>query len=414
MSDSRVSTRLSAGLSAVDYYEFLRREGCDFYAGVPDSLLSAFCTCVQDQMERQGLRQNFWITANEGAAVAMAIGHYLGQPRGTNSVPVVYLQNSGLGNTLNPIISMADPLVYSIPILLMVGWRGELGEGTEEVGKQRKDEPQHRKQGRVTIGWLQASGIPYAVLPAELAAAQEVTRNLLRRAKDEACPVALIVRKESFGAYPAPRAAAPALELEREAAIALLLDSLPAGPVVATTGMISRELFEQREKRGESHDKDFLVVGAMGHAAAIAQGLTLALQQQGADQFPVYCLDGDGSLLMHMGSLAIAGLAAGASLGRFKHIVLNNGAHDSVGGQPTVALALDMPALARTCGYRWADSCACAAELPDLLKSLLQAEGPALLEIKVKKGARKELGRPTLTPLEIKSQYQSYLASLRG
>ncbi|WGK68179.1 phosphonopyruvate decarboxylase [Candidatus Haliotispira prima] len=411
---------MSTQLSPQDYYHFLRTQGCNFFAGVPDSLLKDFCACVKDRSSPE----NFRITANEGAAVGMAIGQYLVQSAGNDSddkkkIPVVYLQNSGLGNTLNPLVSMADPLVYGIPMLLIIGWRGELGRNKEESGEQLRDEPQHRKQGRVTLSWLQASDIPYEILPCEKEAAEQATMRLIRLAKDEQRPVALVVRKDTFAGY---TAAAPPSEttakkilipdLKREEAIGLILEKLPRGPVVSTTGMISRELFEQREKRKETHDKDFLVIGAMGHSAAIAQGLAMTLQKKNAHS-PVYCFDGDGSVLMHMGSLAVGGLND-SPLHNFKHIVLNNGAHDSVGGQPTVALKLDMVAMAKSCGYRWAASCNNFTQLERLLPRLSRTEGPALLEVRVRKGARRNLGRPTLNPRQIKAQHQKYLAGLQG
>ena len=402
------------------FCKFLLRQGCNFFVGVPDSLLKSFCACAQNVLAEEGFGENFWIAANEGAAVGMAIGWQLAQNRTRAAVPLVYLQNSGLGNTLNPLSSMADPLVYSIPMLLIIGWRGELGQGIDEKGEQLADEPQHRRQGRITLPQLTASGIPFRILPKEEAAAQKVSLELLELAKAEQRPVALIVRKNTFASHnnlPNLQANGKAqksesghetAEMKREEAISLVLDALKEGPIVSTTGMISRELFAQREVRGESHERDFLVVGAMGHALSIAQGLALGLKRPGI-KTPVYCLDGDGALLMHMGSLAVVG----SDKSFLKHILLNNGAHDSVGGQPTVALQMDISTLARACGYRWAATCRSRAELGELLAQLNRAEGPALLEIRVQKGARKDLGRPTLSSAEIKAGYLAYLERLR-
>ncbi len=395
MSQTQVSTQ--------NYYNFLEQQGCNFFIGVPDSLLKSFCACAKD-LAPAG---QFAIAANEGTAVGMAIGAYLAN----GNIPLVYLQNSGLGNTLNPLASMADPMVYSIPLLLLVGWRGELGQGQQQTGSQRKDEPQHRHQGRITLAWLQTCDIPYEILPCEDTAAQQVTANLLQRAKSEQRPVALVVRKNTFSSYSAGSTpiSQPTLQLGREQVIRFLLDQLPAGPIVSTTGMVSRELFEQRAQRSQTHEQDFLVVGAMGHASSIAQGLAQQLKQQNREAL-VYCFDGDGALLMHMGSLAIIGQST--QLGNFKHILLNNGAHDSVGGQPTVALELDIPTIAKSCGYHWAQTAKTHTELEKLLPQLLRATGPAMLEIIVKKGARNDLGRPTLSLQEIKAGFKSYLAHL--
>lgn len=416
----------SPQISPWAYCRFLVQHGCDFFVGVPDSLLKSFCACAQSVLAEEGLGENFWIAANEGAAVGMAIGWQLAHNRNRSAVPLVYLQNSGLGNTLNPLSSMADPLVYSIPMLLLIGWRGELGQGAQEEGEQLADEPQHRHQGRITLPQLVASGIPYRILPMEETTAQKVSLELLQQAQAEQRPVALVVRKNTFAssssdkkepdAQPDAQLRREPKRMKREEAIGLVLDRLQEGPIVSTTGMISRELFAQRELRDESHERDFLVVGAMGHALSIAQGLALKLKTQNA-QNPVYCLDGDGALLMHMGSLAVVGAGSGnlrqGLLGRFKHILLNNGAHDSVGGQPTVALQMNITALAKACGYRWAATCHSRAELGELLEQLNRAEGPALLEIRVQKGARKDLGRPTLSSAEIKTGYLAYLERLR-
>ena len=415
------SPQISPQISPWGYCRFLVQHGCDFFVGVPDSLLKSFCSCAQNVLAEEGFGENFWIAANEGAAVGMAIGWQLAHKKDRSAVPLVYLQNSGLGNTLNPLSSMADPLVYSIPMLLLIGWRGELGQGAQEEGEPLADEPQHRHQGRITLPQLRASGIPYRILPPDETTAQKISLELLHQAQAEQRPVALVVRKNTFASFSSDKApnAQPDAQLrsepkrmKREEAIGLVLDRLQEGPIVSTTGMISRELFAQRELRGESHERDFLVVGAMGHALSIAQGLTLKLKAQNA-QNPVYCLDGDGALLMHMGSLAVVGAGSGNLLGRFKHILLNNGAHDSVGGQPTVALQMDITALAKACGYRWAATCRSRFELGELLGQLNRAEGPALLEIRVQKGARSDLGRPTLSSAEIKTGYLAYLEKLR-
>lgn len=368
-------------------FEFLSRSGVSFYAGVPDSLLKEMCACIADKASADA----HVIAANEGGAVALAAGHHLG----TGGVALVYMQNSGLGNAVNPLVSLADREVYGIPMLLLVGWRGEPGV---------KDEPQHVKQGRVTNELLAVLGVPSAVLPTEPAAAEECVARALATARAEKTPFALVVKAGTFAPY-APKGgkAAPAgLDLTREAALETLLALMdPKDVVVSTTGVTSRELFELREKGGEGHGRDFLTVGSMGHSSQIA--LTLA---RGAKERQVFCVDGDGAALMHLGGLAIAGTAGPANL---RHILFNNGAHESVGGQPTAGFAVDFPALARACGYKRCLSVSSRADLERAFRELREGPGPSFLEIRIKTGARKDLGRPTTSPRENKDALAEFL-----
>ena len=360
---------------------FLKGAGVDFFVGVPDSLLKSFCAYVTDNCAESHV-----IAANEGGAVALAAGHYLA----TGNPALVYMQNSGQGNAVNPLASLADPDVYSIPMVLLVGWRGEPGI---------KDEPQHVKQGKVTVSLFETLGIPTEILPEDEASAAEVTRKMVERAKTESRPVALIVRKGLFAEYklrsPKPNVA----DLKREEAIETILTTLPEGAVVvSTTGMISREVYETRERLGQDHSRDFLTVGSMGHASMIALGIAKARPNR-----KVYCLDGDGASIMHMGNMAIVGQSGCANL---THIVFNNAAHDSVGGQPTVGGDIDFPAIAAACGY---DVVPGASYLHDL-HALHGSNKPRFVEIKVAKGARKDLGRPKEPPQVNKKLYMETLS----
>jgi phosphonopyruvate decarboxylase len=368
-------------------YGALAARGVTFYAGVPDSLLKSFCAYVTDHA---GAGRHV-ITANEGSAVALVAGHYLA----TGELGVVYLQNSGLGNMVNPLTSLADPDVYGLPMLLLVGWRGEPGV---------KDEPQHAKMGKVTAEALTAIGVANAVLPAgDEAAAIAAIDVAIETARARSAPYALIVGKDTFGEYKLKTKRTAPYAMTREEAIGVVIGAIPAGTaVVSTTGMPSRELFELRKARGEGHDGDFLTVGSMGHSSQIALGVALARPDR-----DVLCLDGDGAVLMHMGGLATIGSLAPA---RFKHVVLNNGAHDSVGGQPTVAFDIDLCAVARACGYRVVLRAESADELRARVTELAAAEGPALLEVRVAKGNRADLGRPTVTPQDTKRRFMKFLA----
>lgn len=369
------------------FFEAFRAEGVRLFTGVPDSLLKDFCAYVTDHA---GPGEHI-ITANEGSSIALAMGHYLA----TGTPAMVYMQNSGFGNALNPLLSLADPEIYGVPMVLLIGWRGEPG---------RKDEPQHVKQGRVMEPLLCALEIPYAVLESGTADPAGLAANACRTAVERGVPFAVLVRKGTFESYDLQTRTETDFPLDREGAVKLVVDRLE-GPhvIVSTTGKTSRELFEHRASRGDGHGRDFLTVGGMGHASQIALGIAL-----GRSDLQVYCLDGDGAVLMHMGALAINARTAPEN---YKHIILNNGAHDSVGGQPTVAFEVDLPAIARACGYRSAARARTADEILEALDRLTRTAGPALLEIQVNKGARSELGRPTNTPAENRDALMAHIES---
>lgn len=348
-----------------EFVDALQTAGVGLFTGVPDSLLKSFCAYVTDHCGEEHV-----IAANEGGAVGLAVGHYLA----TGRTALVYMQNSGQGNAVNPLASLADPDVYSIPMVLLVGWRGEPGV---------KDEPQHVKQGKITLSLFETMGIPATVVPD--AGWQEVVSAAVGQAVRESRPVALIVRKGLFDEYKLLDKKPDVSDLPRERAIEQILDRLPSDAVVvSTTGMISRELYETRLRRGEGHERDFLTVGSMGHALMIAVGIAKAQPNR-----KVVCLDGDGASIMQMGNMAIAGQSG---CGNLTHLVLNNAAHDSVGGQPTVGGLIDLTAVAEACGYNTSGS-------------------PAFREVKVAKGARKDLGRPKERPQDNKKLFMETLAN---
>ncbi len=365
----------------------LEANGINFVAGVPDSLLSDVCGAISSKLPPD----RHVIAANEGAAIGLAIGYHLatGQPG------LVYLQNSGLGNAINPLASLADPAIYAIPMVLMVGWRGEMLED----GTQRSDEPQHVTQGRITLDQLRVLGIPYRIVDAGTTI-QDCVRATAEQARRESRPIALVVRKGTFSAYRLA-GGANAAALSREAAIAALVAALPGTvPIVSTTGMASRELFELRAAAGTGHQRDFLTVGGMGHAVSIASGIALAR----ADA-KVVCLDGDGAMLMQLGALTES-----AVLPNLVHVVLNNAAHDSVGGQPTAATRLSLTEIARSCGYSRILTAHDATTVAASVGEALEHAGSVFLEIVCRRGARGDLGRPTRTPLENKRVFMDFLA----
>ncbi len=372
-------------VAAQELFSALGDSGVDFYAGVPDSLLKSFCAFVTDNCDAR----SHVIAANEGCAVALAAGHHLA----SGKLPMVYMQNSGWGNAVNPLVSLAAPDVYGVPMLVLVGWRGEPGNA---------DEPQHRKMGSVTLPSIDALDMPYLVLPANAGEATACVQKAARTAMAAKAPFAIVVPKGVIEPYALQSAVKDVHSASREEAIAALLDTLPAETaIVATTGMASRELFELREKRGESHDSDFLTVGSMGHSSQIALGVALERPDR-----HVLCLDGDGAALMHLGGLATIGSLAPKN---FTHVVLNNAAHDSVGGQPTVGFDVDLRGIAKSCRYSVAQSTDELSSLPALMKELLAQAGPRFLEIRIRKGARKDLGRPTRSPVETKEAIMKFL-----
>jgi phosphonopyruvate decarboxylase len=370
------------------FYQALLKRGITFFTGVPDSLLKSICGYIADHSPKE----RHVIAANEGGAVGIAAGYHMA----TGQIPLVYMQNSGLGNTINPLTSLVDKEVYAIPMLLLIGWRGEPGV---------KDEPQHVKQGRISRDMLETLELPYAVLPDELDAGEKCLDDLISRIRQESAPGALLVPSTVFSPYAYKMESTPEFELTREAAIKAVLGAASKDDVVVgTTGMPSREIFEHRKHTGQGHAQDFLTVGAMGHASQIALGIAMNRPEK-----RVLCLDGDGAALMHLGGMAIVGTHS--RQGNFRHIVLNNGAHDSVGGQPTAAFKVDLATIAKSCGYRTIERADSLETLRNKLPDFLEGGGPSFLEIRICKGNRKDLGRPTTSPLENKRAFMEFLGS---
>jgi len=374
-------------INTQSFFKNLIKYDIGFFSGVPDSLLKNICAYISDNVDSK----NHIIAANEGNALALGIGYYLA----SGKLPLIYMQNSGLGNIVNPLLSLADTDVYSVPMLLMIGWRGE---------PNVKDEPQHKKQGRVTLEMLEVMEVPYKVLSIDTS--DEQAKEIIKKASKEAlknnAPYAIVVKKGSFSEYKLKKDETANLPLFREDAIKIIVDNLnDSDIIVTTTGVASRELFEYREELKQGHEKDFLTVGGMGHANQIALGIALQKPNR-----RVFCLDGDGAALMHMGSMAING---NIECDNFKHIIFNNGAHDSVGGQPTVGYTTDFQSIAKASGYNLVLQAETNEEIVKYIEDLKALEGKVFLEVKVKKGFRKDLGRPTTTPKENKQNLMGFI-----
>ena len=372
-------------ISPEKFYSLLKENNIDFFTGVPDSLLKDICAFITDKTPTD---RNI-IAANEGNAIGLAAGYHMA----TGKIPMVYLQNSGIGNTVNPLLSLTEKKVYNIPVLLMIGWRGEPG---------KKDEPQHITQGEVTIDLLDAMKIPYLVLEGNANEIEQQVKTAVTTIENTGSSFALVVRKGVFEKYSIKSKLENSYELSREDAIKIIVDQLDGSEViVSTTGKTSRELFEYREELKQAHDKDFLTVGSMGHSNQIALGIAISKPDR-----KVICIDGDGAMLMHMGSMAIVGNIAPKN---YLHIVINNGAHESVGGQPTVSFGIDIPAIAKANGYKFARLVSNHDELINTLISMDSDDYPALIEVKVKMGSRDNLGRPTIKPADNKKEFMKNL-----
>jgi len=372
-------------IKPADFYKKLTSHGVEFFTGVPDSLLKEFCLCIDDSI----VGDKHIIAANEGNAVALAAGYYLAQ----KSIPLVYMQNSGLGNAINPLLSLCDSDVYSIPLLVLVGWRGEPGV---------KDEPQHTKQGKVQLELLKALDIPYKIISQNDNQFAMQISNGVKIAKTENRPVVFLIKKGTFEKYTTEIEKSPIQCMKREEALEIILRNLDDNTiVVSTTGKTSREIFEIREKNGQSHEQDFLTVGSMGHCSAIALGIALAKPHR-----QVVCIDGDGAMLMHLGSLTSIAILKPKN---FRHILMNNEVHESVGGQKTAAKELDMTAIVNSLGSSKIFNAETPADLEQKFIDFVSCPGPSFLEVKIQSGSRENLGRPTIKPVDNKENFMKFL-----
>ncbi len=365
--------------------EFIDQLDSDFFVGVPDSQLKALCNYL---MDTKGIGRDHIIAANEGNCVGIAAGYHLA----TGRVPVVYMQNSGEGNVINPTASLLNKEVYGIPVIFVVGWRGEPGV---------HDEPQHIYQGKVTCKLLEDMDIDYYVID-KSTALEDIKKamNDFRPLLSEGKQVAFVVKKGALE-YDAKIKYTNSYPMIREKIIEKIIAVSGDDPIISTTGKTSRELFELRVKKGQGHGRDFLTVGSMGHSSSIAFGVALNKPEK-----KVWCIDGDGAALMHMGAMAVIGAKAPANL---VHIVINNEAHESVGGMPTVASNINLPKVAEGCGYKRVMDAASYDELEDVLKKAKDSNELTFIEIKSGIGSRDDLGRPTTTAMENKEAFMDYL-----
>ena len=363
------------------------KAGIDLFTGVPDSQLSGLCDTLYARFGTDS--DKHVVAANEGNAIGLAAGHYLA----TGKPALVYMQNSGLGNTVNPLASLMDDEVYGLPCLMVIGWRGE---------PNVKDEPQHVKQGKMTLGQLELLGIPYQMIDRTTTedTFTGAFRQLLETLQSGHC-AALVVRKGGLTCEKKPTYGNP-YTLTRERAAEILLEEMGEKDiVVSTTGKLSREIFELREKHGEGHARDFLTVGSMGHASSIAMGIALAKPER-----TVWCLDGDGAAVMHLGAMAVLGQR---KVPNMKHVVINNGAHETVGGMPVCSEQAELRAMAEAAGYPLTLMAEDEEGLRRAARTMMQTNTLCFLEIRCALGARADLGRPTTTPKENRDAFMRFV-----
>lgn len=367
------------------FISILESYGIQFYTGVPDSQLKELCDFLNDSY---GISDKHVIAANEGACVGLAAGYHLA----TEKTACIYMQNSGIGNAVNPVTSLLNTRVYAIPALFIIGWRGEPG---------KKDEPQHIFQGAITQKLLEDLDIETYIMSEDTTIEQleEIMKHFSNRFK-VGKSAAILVRK---GAFENDKKSVYKNKyiLKRETAVDIISRYYPDDVFVSTTGKCSRELFEIREKYQHGHAHDFLTVGSMGHSSMIALGIALQLKHK-----RIWCLDGDGAVIMHMGSMALLGANNTCNV---VHVILNNNAHETVGGMPTVANSLDFPSIAVACGYTHVFSVDNESDLIEALGKMGKVSGLILLEVKVSIGSRSDLGRPTTTTIENKKAFMDYL-----
>ncbi|MFZ1321190.1 MAG: phosphonopyruvate decarboxylase [Ignavibacteria bacterium] len=368
-----------------DFFNLLSENKIHFYTGVPDSLLKNFCSFVNDNVSPE----NHIISTNEGSAVALAAGQYLS----TGNPGLVYMQNSGFGNAINPLLSLNDTEVYGIPVILMIGWRGE---------PNKKDEPQHKKQGRIMIELLNSLEIPFKIFRSENNEVKKDIKELYEISITKNCPVAMLISEGFFESYKSESKFENTYPVSREEAIKFIAGLTNEDDIIiSTTGKTSRELYEFRDEKNFGHQNDFLTVGSMGHSSQIALGISLNKKNKN-----VFILDGDGAVLMHLGSIAVIGSEASKNL---KHIILNNGAHESVGGQPTAGFKISFTEIAKACGYKTTLLAETKEQIMNDFKVLKNSSGPSLLEIRINKNSRAELGRPASSPIDNKKDFMNYL-----
>ncbi len=353
-------------IKVVSLINILKKNNCNFFTGVPDSILKELSSSLKNKNKK-----NHIIATNEGSAVSLGIGYYLAK----NKVPCIYMQNSGLSNALNPLISIAHQKVYSIPLVLIIGWRGS---------PKIKDEPQHNVKGRITKQILKLLNINFTVLRTK----EDLIKfdEQIKAAKKNKSVVACLIENGILEKNKIKISKKDFYNLNKEFFLRVLLKNLPnKSKIIASTGYNSRELMHLRERYNFKNCKDFYMVGGMGHTSSVALGYSLSSKNK------TICIDGDGSLLMHLGSIKMAGYFANKN---FKYILLNNNTHDSVGGQSTHADNVDFKKLSQSLGIKNFYLIKNKININKKIKNFINNKNASFLEVKVTGSKIKNLPRP--------------------
>jgi phosphonopyruvate decarboxylase len=346
----------------------LEKNGVTFFTGVPDSYLNGFCNYALAHCGNRNI-----IAANEGNAIGIAAGHYFA----TKEIPLVYMQNSGEGNAVNPLVSLVDRNVYAVPMILLIGWRGQ--------GDSEPNHPQHKRQGEITTSLLDILHIPFTVLTDDNDEFVKTVEKAVRYCIETRGVYAFVAPKGVMADPDKPNNKDAVYPMSREEVIEVILNLMPEDTLYsATTGRATRELFFLREKRGESRVHDFLNVGSMGHASSVALGMALEKPDR-----KVVVLDGDSACMMHMGAMT---MVAKLNVPNFMHVVLNNGAHESVGGQPSAGYEIDFTKIAEACGYATVGhSVTTEDELKEAVHALRDCGRAAFIDCRIHKGLSRKL-----------------------
>ena len=353
-------------LNPLDILKIFKKNNIDFFTGVPDSVIKS----LSAELEKKNSK-NHVISTNEGSAVGIGIGYHLMKGK----IPCIYMQNSGLGNAINPLISIAHKNVYSIPLLLLIGWRG---------APNQKDEPQHELKGKITLDLLKLLNIKYLILNNKNDLKK--IKNIIKFSKKKSVPVAILIKKDILKPIKKKLNKGEKNYILRNEFIELFLNKIDKNSkLISTTGYTSRELNQVRKNKKFNKGKDFYMVGGMGHSATVALGCSLLTKKQ------TICLDGDGSLLMHLGSLRTIGAF---SRKNFKHILFNNNSHESVGGQKTFADGINFENLTKSLGYKKYFQLNNKKYLNQVVNRFLKSNGPSFLEVKISTGSLEDLSRP--------------------
>ena len=377
-------------ISCQSFFDILKKYDFTFFTGIPDSTFKDWTKFLAD---KDGQKLQNIVPCNECEATAIATGYYLA----TKKIGVIYMQNSGFGKTINPLTSLCDPDVYSIPVLLLIGWRGEPG---------KVDEPQHKKMGKVLLPLLETLKVPYNVLEPDVNQIENDCKKALIYFKNNQGPYAFIIRSNFFENYPMKDKVQFNYELVRDEVINLILDNASESDIiVSSTGYISREVYEYREARKKDHNKSFYNVGSMGCACSI--GLSIALQKSDRR---IIVLDGDGAIIMQMGAFTTIGKYSPSN---FVHIIFDNNAHESTGGQPTNSATVNFVKIALAANYKRGKEIKTKKDLIDAIPEIKSEKGPIIFVIKIKMGTKPNLKRPEKSPIELKQDFIKNLTNVK-